>query len=89
MDGNPRSHMTMIVSEYKEQEAIDIIFWPSMSQDINPIDHVWNVNGRNLGQLRVAIVDEWNRFPQLKFRRHVQRIILRVMEQYWKRGRYN
>lgn len=98
MDDNARPHRARIVTEYKEQESIDTIFWPSMSPDMNPIEHVWDTIGRNLnrrdpplqnlGDLRVAIVDEWNRFPQLKFRRLVQSMRRRVMELYRKRGGY-
>jgi acyl carrier protein phosphodiesterase len=48
--------------------------WPAMSQDMNPIEHAWNFIGRkinqrnpkcqNIDELRTAILQEWQQFPQ-------------------------
>jgi hypothetical protein len=47
------------VNQYKQQEAIDTIPWPAMSPDTNP-------QCQNLAELRTAIVEEWQTFPQYK-----------------------
>lgn len=67
-----RQHMARIGTESKEPEAIDTMCWPSMSPYINIIEH--ELSGmpfaeisttllQNIVDLRVAIVDESNRFP--------------------------
>lgn len=96
MDDNARPHRARIVTAYKEQEGIDTIFWPAMSPDMNPIEHVWDFIGRNLNrrdppcqnlaELRAAIVDEWRQFPQEKLRRLVHSMPRRVRELHRKRG---
>ena len=68
MDDNARTHTARGVTEYKEQETIDTILWPSMFPDMKPIEHVWDAFGRNLsrrypplqnlGNRRVALVDK-------------------------------
>ena len=98
MDDNARLHRARIVTAYKQQESIDGIFWPAMSPDMNPIEHVCNAIGRNLNrrnqacqnlqELRATIVLEWHRFPLANLRRLVHSMRHRVRELYWKRGGY-
>lgn len=98
MDDNARPHRARIVTAYKQQEAIDTIFWPAMSPDMNPIEHVWDAIGRNLNhrnpvcqnlvELSAAILDEWQRYPQAKLRRLVHSMRRRVRELYRKSGGY-
>jgi hypothetical protein len=56
--------------------------WPAMSQDMNPIEHVWDFIGRKINQrnpkcqtideLRTAILQEWQQFPQERLRRSTE-----------------
>lgn len=39
-----------IVIEHKEHAAVDTIVWPSMSPYMNPIEHVWDANDKNLNR---------------------------------------
>ena len=98
IDDNARPHRARIVTAYRQQESIDSIFWPAMSPDMNPIEHVWDAIGRNLNrrnpacqnlqELRAAIVLEWQRFPLANLRRLVHSMRRRVRELYRKRGGY-
>jgi hypothetical protein len=69
-----------------------------MSPDINPIEHVWDfifqkINQRNpkcqnIYELRTAILQEWQQFPQERLRRRVRDMTWRVTELHNKRGGY-
>ncbi len=45
--------------------------WPSMSLDLNPIEHLWGILKRkveehkisNIHQLRDVVIEEWKRSP--------------------------
>ena len=66
-----------------------------MSPDINPIEHVWYFIGRkinqrnpkcqNIDELRTAILQEWQQFPQERLRRRVRSMTRRVTELHNKR----
>jgi transposase len=74
MDDNARPHGARIVKHFLQQEAVQTIPWPAMSPDMNPIEHVWDFIGRkinqhnpkcqNIDELRTAILQEWQQFPQ-------------------------
>ena len=50
---------------------LNVMEWPSMSPDLNPIEHLWGVLKRkverhhvsNIHQLRDVIMEEWKRIP--------------------------
>ena len=50
---------------------VKVMEWPSMSPDLNPIEHLWGVLKRkveknhvsNIQQLRDVIMEEWKRVP--------------------------
>jgi hypothetical protein len=81
-----------------QQEAIQTIPWPAISPDMNPIEHVWDFIGRkinqcnpkcqNIDELRTAILQEWQQFPQERLRRLVQSMTRRVTELHNERGGY-
>ncbi|GFV44552.1 transposable element Tcb1 transposase [Trichonephila clavipes] len=48
MDGNARPHRANIVDECLQSEDITRMDWPAYSQDLNPIEHVWNMLGRRI-----------------------------------------
>ena len=59
---------------------IPVLPWPSLSPDLNPIEHAWDELGRRISRgpplqtvadLRRALVREWNRIPQAFFQRLV------------------
>ena len=66
-----------------------------MSPDMNPIEHVWDFIGRkiyqrnpkcqNIDELRTAILQEWQQFPQERLRCLVRSMTRRVTELHNKR----
>ncbi len=50
---------------------VKVMEWPSMSSDLNPIEHMWGILKRkvkkhhvsNIQQLRYVIMEEWKRMP--------------------------
>jgi hypothetical protein len=98
MDDNSRPHRARIVQYFLQQEAVQTIPWPAMSPDMNPIEHVWDFIGRkinqrnpkcqNIDELRTAILQEWQQFPQERLRRLVRSMTRRVTELHNKRGGY-
>ena len=98
MDDNTRPHRARIVQHCLQQEAVQTIPWPAMSPDMNPIEHVSDFIGRkinqrnpkcqNIDELRTAILQEWQQFPQERLRRLVQSMTRRVTELHNKRSEY-
>ncbi len=54
---------------------LKVMEWPSMSSDLNPIEHMWGILMRkvekhhvsNIQQLRDVIMEEWKRMPATTF----------------------
>ena len=73
MNDNARPHRARIVHVLQEK-AVQTITWPAMSPYMNPIEHVWDYIGRkiiqrnpkcqHIDELRTAILQEWQQFPQ-------------------------
>jgi transposase len=90
MDDNARPHRARIVQHFLQQEAVQTIPWPAMSPDMMPIEHVWDFIGRkinqrnpkcqNIDELRTAILQEWQQFPQERLRCLVRSMTRRVTE---------
>lgn len=74
MQDNARPHVAHIVTRYLEDVGIRVMQWPARSPDLNPIEHLWDtlkqkVRARNpapttLGELEIAVNEEWDRIPQ-------------------------
>jgi transposase len=96
MHDNARPHTARIVQHVLEQEAVQTIPWPAMSPDMNPIEHVWDFIGRkinqrnpkwqNIDEIRTAILQEWQQFPQEQLRRLVRSMTRRATQLHNKRG---
>jgi transposase len=67
-DNDPK-HTSRLAKEYLNASRISVLPWPSVSPDLNPIEHVWNdVNIRiraaktqpqNIEELMIAVKREW------------------------------
>ena len=50
---------------------VKVLDWPSMSPDLNPIEHLWGIlkwkveehKVSNIHQLRDGVLEEWTRIP--------------------------
>ncbi|XP_061191699.1 uncharacterized protein LOC133199913 [Saccostrea echinata] len=92
IDDNARPHRARIVKDYLSHESIETMTWPTMSPDMNPIEHLWDYLGRRINQrtprceylqdLKDALIQEWRQFPQNRLRRLVHSMRRRVKELY-------
>lgn len=79
---NARPHTANLTRNFLRNAGINVMEWPSRSPDLNPIEHVWDVLGRRLRQVRnppqnlqelgAMLVQIWRRIPQAVFRRIIQ-----------------
>ena len=44
-DDIAKPHCTRIIKEYKNQQNITSLLWPSLLSDLNPIKHMWDKLG--------------------------------------------
>ncbi|GFW62421.1 transposable element Tcb1 transposase [Trichonephila clavipes] len=75
MDDNSRPHRANLVEDSFFEKGIVRMEWPAGSPDMNPIEKVWDalerrVAGRQpppqtLQELERALLEEWDRIPQL------------------------
>lgn len=78
MHDGARPHAAGIVRQYLQSHNITTLGWPACSPDLNPIEHVWDQLGRSirsrqnqpttLGELEIALREEWERLPQENLR---------------------
>ncbi|GFW73025.1 transposable element Tcb2 transposase [Trichonephila clavipes] len=75
MDDNCRPTRDNLMEDFLFEEGIVRMEWPACSPDMNPIKHVWDALGRRvagrqpspqtLQELEKALLEEWDRIPQL------------------------
>ncbi|GFW81663.1 transposable element Tc1 transposase [Trichonephila clavipes] len=88
MDDNATCHRTLAVQDCLDSEGIQRLVWPARSQDLNPIENVWDALGRqvagrnypptNKNTLIRALTEEWDKLPQQLLDNVVQSMVRRV-----------
>ena len=78
---NARPHTARVTTNFLAANGVNVLMWPSLSPDLNPIEHAWDELGRrvasrpvqplNCQQLAAALVHEWGNIPQNVIRRLV------------------
>ncbi len=66
---NDRKHTSKTTTALLKKLRVKVMDWPSMSPDLNPIEHLWGILKRkveerkvsNIHQLRDVIMEEWKR----------------------------
>lgn len=78
---NARPHTARLSTDFLRQQQFNVMPWPSLSPDLNPIEHLWDELGRrvqsrpvrpaNVNQLELALQHEWLAIPH----NFIQRLI--------------
>ena len=81
MHDNARPHVARICRQFLNRNNVNVLPWPSVSPDMNPIEDIWDYLGRkvrargnvqNLKDLENALIHEWNNIPNVVIRRYVR-----------------
>ncbi|GFS74955.1 transposable element Tc3 transposase [Trichonephila clavipes] len=88
IDDNATCYQTLSVQDCLDSEDIQRLVWPARSPDLNPIENVWGVLGRqvagrnypptNKNTLIRALTEEWDKLPQQLLDNVVQSMVRRV-----------
>ena len=83
MHDNARLHVARICRQFLNRNNVNVIHWPAMSPDMNPIEHIWDYLGRkvrargnvhNLRDLENTLIQEWNNILNVVIRRYVKSV---------------
>ena len=87
---NARPHSAAFTTNFLRQNGVDVMDWPSLSPDLNPIEHLWDELGRRirrrqrppqtLRELRQALEQEWDNIPRATIRRLCRSMPSRLRE---------
>ena len=84
---NARPHTTLVTANFLAQNNVNVLRWPALSPDMNPIEHIWDELGRrartnhqinNVQDLTRALQLEWQALPNVLIRRYVNSIRWRI-----------
>lgn len=74
MQDNARPHTAQVVRNYLQEVGVGTMAWPARSPDLNPIEHVWDMLGRqlrdhpnrpnNLEAVGRLLIEIWNGLDQ-------------------------
>jgi transposase len=98
MDDNAMSHRSRTITAFLQSEAMTYVPWPTMSPDLNPIGHIWDMLDRRIQareplvqimcQLEAALHRIWQQLAQQDIRRLTGGMRRRVEAVIQARGGY-
>ena len=77
---NTKPHTALITANFLAQNKVNVLPWPALSPDMNPIKHIWDDLGRrartyhqinNVQDLTRAFQLEWQAFPNVLIRCYI------------------
>ncbi len=89
MHDNARPHTARLTQQYLTANHVDVLPWPAVSPDMNPIEHIWDLLGRrvrsrhnvsNLQELENALQIEWNNITPRVVQRYVNSMRRRIVQ---------
>ena len=91
MDDNSRLHRAHLVNEFRHDNNISRLEWPTRSPDMNPIEHAWDtlkraVFGRDDPTTPLS-VEEWDNLDQQDLGELVDSMPRRIQASINARGR--
>ena len=88
MNDNARPHVAHVCQDFLRNNNVNVLDWPPYSPDMNPIEHLWDHLDRrirardpapqNHAQLRQALIEEWQRYPQDRINRLIASMPRRI-----------
>ena len=81
MHDNAWPHVARIFRQFLNRNNVNVLPWPAVSPDMNPIEHIWDYLGRkvrargnvnNPRDLESAFIQEWNNIRNVVIRRYVR-----------------
>ena len=95
-DDNAPAHRARVVTNFLEEQDVNVLRQPALSPDLNPIEHLWDQLGRairqrdnqpsTLRELGQALLEEWNRIPAERLRELVNSMPRRLVDVVTARG---
>lgn len=84
---NARPHTARLTATFLARNHVNVLPWPAVSPDMNPIEHIWDELGRrvrtnhqidNVNDLARALQVEWRALPNVLIRRYVHSMRRRI-----------
>ena len=86
------AHTSRVTTRFLKDSGIQVVDWPPRSPDLNCIEHLWDLIGRNLHnrqhqpqtlqKLEDALLEEWKAIPQETIRRLIRSMSRRTEENF-------
>ena len=83
-------HQTTNVTEFLESESIDRLEWPPKSDDLSPMETLWDVLAHraaarlhaasSLNELKKVLQEEWKAIPQVTVDEDIDKMRARIVE---------